>query len=174
MNAINLKNLKAYLDQRSKEELLGEITDLFVKYEYVKDYYQAKLGQSDTQILQKYKDIINNEFFPRRGSGKMRLSVARKAISDYQKVSSSRECLADIMLFFVEAGVQFTNTYGDINQAFYNSMVGMYERTAKLITGQKAQNMFQERCRKIVEDTHGIGWGFHDNLSDIYCKYFET
>ena len=101
MKEISLKNLKEYLKQRSNEELINEISGLFTKFEYVKDYYQAKLGQNDAQVLQKYKDIIEDEFFPTRGFGKARLSVARKAISDYQKMSPSSEGLADIMIFFV-------------------------------------------------------------------------
>ena len=173
MKEISLKNLKAYLKQRSKEELINEISNLFTKFEYVKDYYQAKLGHSNNQVLQKYKDIIKDEFFPTRGFGKTRLSIARKAISDYQKVSGSKESLADIMLFFVEMGVQFTNAYGDINAAFYNSMESMYERAIKFIADQGIQDMFKTRCIKIVEDTSGIGWGFHDGLSAIYYKYFE-
>jgi hypothetical protein len=54
-------------------------------------------------------------------------SVARKAVSDYKKVSASKFGLADVMLYYVEMGVQFTNAYGDIDEAFYNSMESMYE-----------------------------------------------
>ena len=174
MKEISLKNLKEYLKQRSKEELIGEISDLFTKYEYVKDYYQVKLGQSDGQVLQKYKDIIEDEFFPTRGFGKARLSVARKAISDYQKMSPTSEGLADIMIFFVEMGVKFTNAYGDINEPFYNSMESMYKRAIKFITDHGIQDMFKTRCIKIVEDTVNIGWGFHDGLSNLYYECFET
>ncbi len=174
MKEISLKNLKKYLKQRSKEELINEISDLFTKFEYVRDYYQAKLGQNDAQVLQKYKDIIEDEFFPTRGFGKMRLSVARKAVSDYQKMSGSKESLADIMIFFVEMGVRFTNEYGDIHEAFYNSMESMYERAIKFIVSHSMQNMFEVRCRKIIEDTSGIGWGFHDALSDMYYEYIGT
>ena len=174
MKEISLKNLKEYLKQRSKEELINEISGLFTKFEYVKDYYQTKLGQNDVQVLQKYKDIIEDEFFPTRGFGKARLSVARKAVSDYQKVSGSKESLADIMIFFVEMGVQYTNSYGDINESFYNSMESMYARAIKFITEHKLQKMFESHCRKIVEDTVNIGWGFHDGLSNLYYECFET
>lgn len=174
MKEISLKNLKEYLKQRSKEELINEISGLFTKFEYVKDYYQTKLGKNDVQVLQKYKDIIEDEFFPTRGFGKARLSVARKAVSDYQKVSGSKESLVDIMIFFVEMGVQYTNSYGDINEPFYNSMESMYARAIKFITDHKLQKMFESRCRKIVEDTVNIGWGFHDGLSNLYYECFET
>lgn len=89
-------------------------------------------------------------------------------------MSPASEGLADIMIFFVEMGVQFTNAYGDINEPFYNSMESMYERAIKFITDHGIQDMFKTRCKKIVEDTVNIGWGFHDGLSNLYSEFFGT
>jgi hypothetical protein len=124
-------------------------------------------------VAEKYKSIIKHEFFPVRGFGRAQLSVARKAVSDYRKVSASKFGVADVMLYYVEAGVQFTNTYGDIDEAFYNSMESMYERAVKHIVQHRMQGQFEERCRKIVADTSEIGWGFHDGLSYIYEEHFK-
>jgi hypothetical protein len=35
-------------------------------------------------------------------------------------------------------------------------------------------NQYRSRCRKIVSDTSGIGWGFHDNLSIMFEDTFES
>ena len=80
-----------------------------------------------------YKARIRHEFFPARGFGAARLSVARKAIANYRKLSPPPASLADLMLFYVETGVQYTNTYGDINATFYRSMETMFQRAARLI-----------------------------------------
>ena len=74
----------------------------------------------------------------------------------------------DIMLFYVEQGVKFTLAYGDIDEAFYASMEGMYEKALSAMTELDSKNIFEQRSRKIVTDTSGIGWGFHDTLSDIF------
>jgi len=50
----------------------------------------------------------------------------KKAIADYEKLSCSDTNLADIMLFYVECGVGFTNEYGDFNERLYNSMASVY------------------------------------------------
>ena len=78
------------------------------------------------------------------------------------------------MLFYVEMGVQYTNQYGDINESFYSSMESMYDRATKQIAENNLQDQFQERCLRIVSDTSGIGWGFHDTLRDIYDEVFEA
>lgn len=60
-----------------------------------------------------------------------------------------------------------------IDETFYNSMESMYERAVKYVVRHGLQGQFEERCRRIVTDTTGMGWGFHDRLSDIYEEHFK-
>ena len=171
---MKINDLKQYLNTRSKEQLIAEIGDIFSKIDSVKDYYQGKLNLGySAEVGEKYKSIIKHEFFPVRGFGRAQLSVARNAVSDYRKVSASKFGVADVMLYYVEMGVQFTNAYGDIDEAFYNSMESMYERAVKYIVQHGLQGQFAERCCKIVTDTSEIGWGFHDGLSCTYEEQFR-
>ena len=168
------KALKTYLNRLTKEELIQNIAELFKRFPAVKDYYQLKFHPEDqAQVASKYKDVIENEFFPSRGFGKARLSVAKKAISDYRKVCTSPADLVDMMLFYVEQGVKFTNAYGDIDEPFYNSMESVYADAVGHIFKHQIFGLFEKRCRKIVTDTSGIGWGFHDGLTEIYEEAFE-
>ena len=68
-------------------------------------------------------------------------------------------------------GVQFTNSYGDIDGPFYTSIEGMYEQAVKYIIGSKLKREFIERCLDVVNDTNGIGWGFHDQLRVTFDEY---
>ena len=170
---ITLRELRQYLNGRSQAELIDDIAHLFSNLEAVRDYYSIRLGAGpDEGLLARYKAVIQQEFFPARGYGQARLSVARRAIADYKRMSTSIEGLADLMLFYVEMGVKFTNDYGDIDESFYESMESTYERAAKLIVEHDLQDQFAPRCQAIVDDTVKIGWGFHDNLSLIYGELF--
>ncbi len=171
---MKIKDLKQYLETRSREQLIADIGEMFTKIDAVKDYYQSKLNLGySAEVGEKYKSVIKHEFFPERGFGRARISVARKAVSDYQKVSASKFGVADVMLYYVEVGVQFTNTYGDIDEAFYNSMESMYGRAVKCIARHGLQGQFGERCRRIVADTSDIGWGLHDRLSYTFEEHFK-
>lgn len=75
------------------------------------------------------------------------------------------------MLFYVKKGVQFTNSYGDIDGSFYTSMEGMYEQTVKYIVDSKLVSEFIKRCQSVVKDTNGIGWGFHNQLQPTYDDF---
>jgi hypothetical protein len=172
---INLTTLKKHLKTRSQAELIADIAELYQRFQSVKDYYQIQLyPQDEKQVAAKYKKIIEDEFFPARGFGKARLSVAKKAITEYKKVNKTVVGLIDIMLFYVEQGVRFTDAYGDINEPFYISMETMYEKAVNEIIKHGQKDTFQKRCQKIVLDTSDMGWGFYDTLSEIYEDAFES
>ncbi len=169
----SLTDLKQYLKKCSSEELILEIAELYKRFDGVKDYYQVKLApDSHNDVIKKYKKIIGDQFFPTRGLGKAKLSIAKKAITDYKKIAENAKDVVDIMLFYVEQGVLFTNEYGDIGESFYSSMESVYEDAVELMVKNRLHDVFQQRCLKIVKDTSGIGWGFHDTLDDIYSKAF--
>lgn len=171
---INLTTLKKHLKTRSQAELIADIAELYKRFQPVKDYYQIQIyPQDEKQIAAKYKKTIEDEFFPARGFGKARLSVAKKAITEYKKVNKTVVGLIDIMLFYVEQGVRFTDAYGDIDEPFYISMETMYEKAVNEIIKYGQKDIFQKRCQKIVLDTSDMGWGFHDTLSEIYEDAFQ-
>lgn len=159
----------------TKEELVKDILDLFQKNQFVKDYYISKeADNSSSPIFLKHKEIIEKEFFPAKGDGKARLSVAKKSISDFRKLSNNNLLIADLMIFYVEIGVRYTNEFGDIDENFYSSMENMFEQALKFILSNNFSNHFQDRCLEIVEDTVNIGWGFHDQLSELYASYIAN
>jgi hypothetical protein len=171
---INLTTLKKYLKSCSQAELISDIAELFQQNQLVKEYYQIKLDpQGEEQVAEKYKKVIENEFFPTRGYGKARLSVAKKAITEYKKIGKTDAGAIDIMLFYVEQGVKFTDAYGDINEQFYDSMEDMYYKALGEIIKQDLKPIFQQRCRQIVDATEDMGWGFYEILSQMYDETFK-
>src|SRR3954451_20197414 len=174
MEKVNLRTLRQYLAERSQAELVADIAELFTRFDVVKDYYQLQIGGASPEVLAKYKALIEKEFFPARGEPRGRLSVARKAISDYRKLSPAASSVIDLMLYYVEIGVRFTKTYGDIDEPFYNSLESMYTSAVKLIGEQRLHAEFEPRCHRIVTNTRKIGWGFHDTLGEIYSDAFEA
>ncbi|MBN9931275.1 hypothetical protein HZD82_22060 [Pantoea agglomerans] len=99
----------------------------------------------------------------------MRLGVARDAISNFKKLSSDDGKTIDLMLYYVETGTKFTNTYGDIEGKFYNSMVSMYNKVVNECNkSEEFYNIFKDRLYLIVSETDGIGWGYHDDICAIY------
>ena len=165
-------SLKGYLTGLTKEELIGQIIELNKKYKDVKTYYDFFLNPDSSKKADKVKTTILHCFYPERGY-KLRLKDARKAVNDFKKLSPNEASLMDVMLYYVECGVNFTNDFGDINEPFYNSVASMFRQAGTLYKKMGKDKSFHDRAAKIMNDTSGIGWGFHDELADIYYNYFE-
>jgi hypothetical protein len=170
-----LRELRKHLEGKTPPELVEDIVTLYARYEAVKEFYMAQLhGGYDQELLERYKAIITKEFFTRSGMpGPGRLSVARRAVTDYKKLAASPEGVAEIMVHYVEIGVTFTRQFGDISAPFYSSMESMYVAAIKHLYEHGLEPTFQERCRLIMRGTDGIGWGFNDNMMEIYYNNFE-
>ena len=97
--------------------------------------------------------------------------MAKKSITEFKKLSQDKIQLAELMVFYVEMGVKFTNCYGDIDESFYLNMESMYDQVVKFIISARLEDMFNQRCLEIVNDTAGMGWGFHDQLRGIYYEH---
>lgn len=165
-------SLKTYLAGFSKEQLIDQILELNKKFKDVKSYYDFSINPDSSNASEKAKAIILNGFYPSRGN-KLRLKEARKAVADFKKLSPTGESLLDVMLYYVECGVEFTNDFGDINESFYNSLAGVFRQAGSLYLKMEKSKTIQDRARKIMNDTTDIGWGFHEDVSDMYYNYFD-
>jgi len=172
---VSLKLLRQYLRKKEQKELIDEIADLYKKFDSVKNYYQASVFNDDQGVLEKYKQIIEYEFFPKsiHAEPPCRISVVKKAIADYKKLSCSDANLADIMLYYVECGVEFANECGDIDGRLYNSMASVYVNACQFIHKHNLKSRFQSRVLAIVTDTSNCDWGFREYLRDSYDDFFS-
>jgi hypothetical protein len=169
--AIKLTELKRSLKEHDQKELIQLISELYKLNNDVKDYLSCKfLGEEAiNELFEKTKKKVMDEFFPDRGHGKLRLSEAKNAITNFKKLADDRIRTIDLMLYYVELGTEFTNSFGDIDSTFYNSMVSMYDKVAmECDKDEELFLRFEDRLYSVVHMSGGIGWGYHDTLCDIY------
>jgi len=173
MEKLKLSDLKQYLKEKNDIELKNEIVELVKLFPNVKEYYKTKLvPSSEVETFKKYKKVIKDEFFPDRGFGKLKYSNANKAINDFKKISNNQELVASLMLYYSEIGVKFTNEYGDIDEKFYEVIERAYVKALEYIFTNNLQEFFKEKVHEIKVESQDIGWGFGDNISDIYYEYY--
>jgi hypothetical protein len=121
----------------------------------------------------KAKHIIENEYFPEKGEPKNRLIVAKKAISDFSKLKPSPEHEAELLIFLVENGCQFTYDYGDMWEGFYDSMVKNFEIALKFMQKHNLLEKFQPNAERCVKWASPCGYGFADEIDDLFCEYYH-
>lgn len=132
----------------------------------------SRLGLAGQEALvEPYKRAIRDEFDPERGLPCLSLRAARKALNDFKKASANSRAIADLMFYYVEQGVACTLKYGDIDESFYSSLESVMTEAIKYLRKTGDPDMIEEfrlRLKSIVARTGGIGWGFHDYLTDLY------
>jgi hypothetical protein len=169
---MGMKELKVGLEGLDKRHLIELISEIYRKNKNIQRFLDYYFKPDELKLFEEYKNRVREGFFPRRGYD-LKLSLARKAINDFKKYEPPKELLADLMLYYVECGVEFTNNYGDISEAFYTSVAGSFRSALDLMGREGCLEKFKERAVKISNDTKGIGWGFHDELLYYYNKYYS-
>ncbi|MEN6414773.1 MAG: DUF6155 family protein [Veillonellales bacterium] len=175
MDNISLRDLKKHLTTVPFDEMVADIITLYKDIPAVREYYLIKLcPAAEITLLEKYKKIIENEFFPNRGFGKARASVVRKAISDFKKIAKSPYNIVDLLFFHVSIGVDFTNSYGDIDDVFYASLGNSFEQALKYGFKHGIADEIRKSAKIVLEKCQGFGWGFSDVIDDIYYTYYDS
>ena len=166
------RELRKYLDGLGKDELIEQITQLFADFAPVREIYQARLSAGDdTATREKYKRIIDKEF---RLFGNPRVSTARKAVLDYQKVAGSVEGVADLMIHYVERGIAFASSCGYDVASFYDSMATMWRNAMLHIQKHDLQQRFEERCERVVGLARRCGYGLDSSMESNYFETFDS
>lgn len=78
--------------------------------------------------------------------------------------------LADLMLFYIENGCEYTMTYGDMWEQYYTTLENNFNKAMEYITKNGLLPVFQARIEQMLNATD-CGWGFSDTLWDIFREY---
>jgi hypothetical protein len=162
--SVTWSQIKASLASLGKPELISLLKDLFDHSIESRAFLAVRFlaeGVPDA-ILDKYRKRIVEQFFPKRGDGKLDLRSARRTIRDYRKATSDLSGTVDLMLTYVESGTEFTNQFGDIIESVLDEMVGLL-RTAE---GAALYPRFQDRVNRLARIASGIGWGYGDHVAE--------
>ena len=72
----------------TKDEIITMVLELYSARKEAKDYLEFYAEPDEQGKLEEYKDIIREEFYPKRNRDpQMRFSVCRKAVSDFKKLT---------------------------------------------------------------------------------------
>jgi hypothetical protein len=172
MKKLTLTDLKKHLAQKSKEELIHEISILYEKFPQVKEYYQIQ-GSAEDEVVQKYRNLIIEEFTEgkRRPFPKARLSAGKKALSDFKKLTSNPELIVDMILTYVESVSSFNSNYSPDTEDYYTSPEDMFEKALAVMKESNLLAKFKTRARKIVKDAVD-GNGNYDSLKERYEEVY--
>ena len=145
--------LKKYLQTLSKEQVIEVMIELYDARKEAKEYLEFYLAPDSNAELEKCKKAIRQEFFPTRGfSEKPSFTKCRKVISDFQKLKPDPVCVADLMLFYIEQGCEYTVTFGDMWEQYYTTLESNFNKAMKFIFMHGLLATYYERIEKLLNN----------------------
>ena len=166
---MKITELKKQLNAMNKAKLISMPCKLYKANRQCQAIFDVEMcgASAEAPLIESCRKKIHTAFFGRQLS----LKNARAVISDFRKASQNKESIADLILYYVECGVEFTNLYGDIDERFYSNLESMFADFVRLLNSMENDSFYRrqsKRIRAVFEDTHDIGWGFSDEMARIY------
>lgn len=159
----------------SKEQIIETLLEVYDNVKPAKEYFEFFLNPNEKEMLEKYRTVILKEFALewKYSAPKLRFSEAKKAISEFKTLKPSPELLADLMLTLPEAACKFTYNYGDMSEQFYNSAYNNFKVALEFLHKNNLLQNFKLRCEDCVKYASPCGYGFADDIDDIFYQYYE-
>lgn len=102
--------------------------------------------------------------------------MARKALTDFKKLTADPAMIAEMMLTYVESISWFNSEYGPDIEDFYTKSEDMFEQALAMIKKHHLEDRFEVRAYTIVANACE-GWGHRDSLQEryeeVYVEFIE-
>ena len=120
-----------------------------------------------------YKNKIFLEFFD-KGFRTPNIKNARSLLNDYKKFGSSERIL-NLTLWFVECGTGYVVDFGDMYQAYYDTLCKVYDEFLTLYYSMETTELslkYKKRIQEFVSMAYGIAWGYGEYIIEVSGDFY--
>ncbi len=170
--------IKRHLKDWDTAQLTALVKDLYDSSSANRTFLEARTQATTSggAALEIYRTRIVEQFFPKRGFGKLKLAEARKAVREYKKATGNAEGTIELLLTYLENGNEFTCRYGDIDERFYDSLCSVMDELVEMLKseGPVAYAKVSDRLDHVATKASGIGWGYGDHINWAVVELAEN
>lgn len=76
------------------------------------------------------------------------------------------------MVTLPEMACQFTHDYGDMWEQYYTSAANNFEKALEYLYANNLLDQFKLRMEECVKYARDCGYGFSDEMEDLYSEYY--
>ena len=124
--------------------------------------------------LDAYKKRIHKALFPNvmgRNSD-VKITDAKKAISEYQKAIGLPGGMLELRLYFCEVAMDFSMQYGYAEDGFFNAVYLQFKKVVETlgkISGDQIEDTL-DRLYDLRNVASNVGYGLEDEMGDLLAK----
>jgi len=159
---------------RQLVRLIGELYRLSSENQR---FLEARLGNASKQLAT-YRQLVADCLFPdplRKGA-KVRISEAKRAVSQYERATGDTAGTVDLMLAFVETGTAFAADLGYGEDNFFRALENMLSRALNLLRrgSEDLRQGMRPRLVRLSASAHDLGWGYGDFVVDAVADVVQS
>ncbi len=144
---------------------------------FLKLFIEGSESGHREKIVKEAKEKLKSVFFGKGGAPYEHISLksAREIITQHSKILKDfPEAVIELKLYYVELGVEIMAEWGDMYDAFYDSMALMLKNLCEdLFNNHKYYPDFSKRLNDLIINTEGVGWGVQYYFSETICDLNE-
>ena len=148
--------LRQYLRTLPPNQAIEEILILYDRLPAVQDYFASRFEEERTQVFEKYRRQIDDEFAVGRREPKGRLSIGRRILREYKQIAAINEDVAALMLHYTSAVLQFIRSYGVYEQPFLAAVVAAFRDAVRLAAKHNFEVEMADRFDSVVADASDV------------------
>lgn len=162
-------DVKANLADFDRAGLIGLLHDLYAASKDNQAFLHARFGLG-ADVLKPYKATIDRWLWPDVFKNQdTSVAKAKKAIADYKKAVGQPEGLAELMVFFCERAVGFSNDVGLQDESYFDAVVRMFDQACRgvLALSEERRRELWVRLDAVRRLGHNLGYGVGDDMDDL-------
>lgn len=163
--------VKKELNHLDKAKLIDLLGELYKSHKNVKVYLDHLANPDEQASFESFKGKLVATFYPSRG--KIDLRKGKKVISEFKKLRPSNEKIAELMLVYVETGLEARKQFWNMDETYFKSMVSVFHESLKVFQTEALLNQYDDRYKKIIEQFRSVGWGFHEDIVYYYNAFYK-
>lgn len=168
------KSLEKKLHDMGTDELIQMIMRLYRSNKSVEQSINLQIvGEAyGNELLEKYKKriykIFNLSDIVRMGFS---IDIAQQVLSEFADicVNDKEKWYGDLALYFAECATDFTMSYGDIDEDFYEVLGNAYhDAIVAASQDEELYKLWKDRLESVLHDFEGFGWGMEEYIYEEY------
>lgn len=166
------RDLRKYLADLEKDQILEQIIELYSKFPEVKTYYDFVFNPNEEKLLREAKVKVSNEYFPTRSKrARLRRSTAQKILKHFITLGVDAFIIADLMLYNIEIAQVYSENNRIKNDTFYKSIHNSFSQSVSFLIERGVLEDFKIRLQKIVDQTFKQNWYNHSEFSQVLERF---
>ena len=172
--SFNREAFEHFLQQQEKQELVEQLGDLFERFEVVSDYYRMALRSGSREVLTKYKDKLEEEFFIESDNDELLepdLDKIGQFMDEFYSLNPRVGHMVELVCFTIELVCDFEDeTDAYLEDYFYEYFEGLFEDLLYRLKQEEKLRKYKIYLSEVVEGLQGHA--LEESLQDIFDEFY--